>query len=83
MLLDDGRASYETLAEAVDLSAPAAGDRIDRLRELGIIEQFSANIDRSRLRDAVQLAVTLDVTPGETTAAEDRSRTFPVSSTSL
>lgn len=77
MLLDDGRASYKTLAEAVDLSAPAVSDRIDRLRELGIIERFSANIDRSRLRDGVQLAVTLDVTPGETTAVRESLADVP------
>jgi len=71
LLLDDGRAPYSALAEAVDLSPPAVSDRIDRLEELGVIERFTVNVDRSRLHDGVRLAVTLGVTPGETTAVRE------------
>ncbi|MFO7927906.1 MAG: winged helix-turn-helix transcriptional regulator [Halobacteriota archaeon] len=69
LLLDDGRASYKDLAAAVDLSSPAVSDRVDRLRELGIIERFTVNVDRSRLREGVRVLVTLDLSPGETTTA--------------
>ncbi|MCY4729231.1 AsnC family transcriptional regulator [Natronomonas gomsonensis] len=71
LLLDDGRRPYSDLAEEVGLSAPAVSDRIDRLRELGIVERFTVDIDRSRLSDGVRVAVTLDVTPGETTTARE------------
>ena len=71
LLLDDGRAPYSDLAEAVGLSPPAVSDRIDRLRELGIIERFTVNVDRSRLHDGVRVAVTLGVKPGETTAVRE------------
>lgn len=67
-LLEDGRASYKELADAVGLSPPAVSDRIDRLRELGVIERFTVNVDRSLLREGVRIAATLDVTPGETAA---------------
>jgi len=71
LLLDNGRRPYSDLAEEVGLSAPAVSDRIDRLRELGVVERFTVDIDRSRLRDGVRVAVTLDVTPGETMAVRE------------
>jgi DNA-binding Lrp family transcriptional regulator len=71
LLLEDGRRPYSELADDVGLSAPAVSDRIDRLRELGVVERFTVDIDRSRLRDGVRVAVTLDVTPGETTAVRE------------
>ncbi|TKR27636.1 winged helix-turn-helix transcriptional regulator [Natronomonas salsuginis] len=71
LLLDDGRASYKQLAETVDLSPPAVSDRVDRLRELGVIERFTVNVDRSRLREGVRVAITLVVTPGESTAVRE------------
>lgn len=66
LLLEDGRRPYSELADEVGLSAPAVSDRIDRLRELGVVERFTVDIDRSRLSDGVRVAVTLAVTPGET-----------------
>ena len=71
LLLEDGRAPYSDLAEAVGLSPPAVSDRIDRLRELGVVERFTVNVDRSRLHDGVHVAVTLGVTPGETTTVRE------------
>ncbi len=69
LLLEDGRASYADLAEAVGLSPPAVSDRIDRLSELGVIERFTVDIDRSALRGGVRVAVTLEVALGEAAAA--------------
>ena len=66
LLLDDARRPYSELADHVELSPPAVSDRIDRLRELGIIRRFTAEIDRSRLQDGVRLAVTFETAPGET-----------------
>ncbi len=64
LLLVDGRASYKELADEVGLSPPAVSDRIDRLRELGVIERFTVDIDRSTIRGGSRVAVTLDVEPG-------------------
>ena len=66
LLLDDARQPYSDLAERVGLSPPAVSDRVDRLRGLGIIRRFTAEIDRSRLQDGVRLAVTFESLPGET-----------------
>ena len=71
LLLADARRPYSELAEAVDLSAPAVSDRVDRLRELGVIERFTLDLDRSRLRDGIRLAVTLSVDPDETAAVRE------------
>lgn len=70
-LLEDGRQSYSALAEAVGLSAPAVSDRIDRLQELGVIERFTVDLDRSVLQDGVRLAVTFEVEPGESGAVRE------------
>jgi DNA-binding Lrp family transcriptional regulator len=66
LLLEDARRPYSELAEAVGLSPPAVSDRVDRLRDPGVVERFSLDLDRSRLREGVRLAVTVSVAPGET-----------------
>ncbi len=70
-LLENGRASYKELAESVGLSPPAVSDRIDRLREIGVIERFTVNVDRSVLREGIRIMATLDVVPGETATVRD------------
>lgn len=64
-LLEDARRSYRELAERVDPSTPAVSDRLDRLREIGVIERFTVEIDRTRLQEGVRVVVTFDVTSGE------------------
>jgi Lrp/AsnC family leucine-responsive transcriptional regulator len=64
LLLADGRRPFSEIAETVGLSAPAVSDRVDRLRELGVIEQFTVELDRSRLRDGQSLLVRIDCEPG-------------------
>ncbi len=71
LLLTDARRPYSELAEAVGLSAPAVSDRIDRLRDLGVIDRFTLDLDRSQLREGTPLVVTLEVTPDATTAVRE------------
>jgi DNA-binding Lrp family transcriptional regulator len=71
LLSDDARRPYSELAEVVDLSAPAVSDRIDRLQDAGIIEGFTVDLDRSKLREGVRLAVTFETTPGETATVRE------------
>ena len=71
LLLEDARRPYSELAEAVDLSPPAVSDRVDRLTELGVIERFTLDLDRSRLQEGDRLAVTLSASPGETTTVRE------------
>lgn len=48
-LLDDARRSYRGIADEVDLSPPTVSNRVDRLRELGVIRRFTLQLDRSML----------------------------------
>ena len=65
LLLADARRPYSDIAERVDLSAPAVSDRVDRLREVGVIEGFTLRIDGDALSDGLRVLVTLGVAPGE------------------
>jgi len=51
LLLADARRPYSDIAERVDLSAPAVSDRVDRLREVGVIQGFTLRIDGDALSD--------------------------------
>jgi len=65
LLLEDGRRPYSDIAEAVDLSPPAVSDRVERLREAGLIRRFTVDIDRSKLDEGVPVLADLSVAPGE------------------
>ncbi len=69
LLLADARRPYRDIADRVGLSAPAVSDRVDRLRELGVIEGFTVRIDDATLSTGTEALVTLSVAPAEATAA--------------
>jgi Lrp/AsnC family leucine-responsive transcriptional regulator len=68
LLLADARRPYSEIADRVDLSSPTVSDRVDRLREAGVVRRFTLDVDRSTLTDGVALLVTLTVAPGEVDA---------------
>jgi DNA-binding Lrp family transcriptional regulator/YHS domain-containing protein len=70
LLLADARRPFSDIADHVGLSAPAVSDRVDRLREMGVIRGFTLDLDRSTLREGVPVLVTVDVSP--TRASEVR-----------
>ncbi|SEO98279.1 DNA-binding transcriptional regulator, Lrp family [Halogranum amylolyticum] len=61
LLVADARRPYSDIAEHVDLSAPAVSDRIDRLRELGVVRGFTVDVDQSLLTSGVPVLVELGV----------------------
>ncbi|ELZ44481.1 transcriptional regulator [Halorubrum coriense DSM 10284] len=65
LLLADARRPYSDIADRVDLSAPAVSDRVDRLREVGVIQGFTLRIDGDALSDGLRVLVTLAVPPAE------------------
>ena len=71
LLLEDGRRPWADIADHVGLSPPAVADRVERLREMGVVRGFTVDLDRSRLREGVEVLVELTTEPGET----DRVRT--------
>lgn len=65
LLLEDGRRSYSEIADTVGLSAPAVSDRIDRLKEVGLIRRFTVAVDRGLLREGTPVLVTIQASPGD------------------
>lgn len=63
LLLSDARRPYRDIADRVGLSAPAVSDRVDRLRELGVLESFTITLDRSMLTEGARLLVTVTLPP--------------------
>lgn len=63
LLVTDGRRPYREIAEAVGLSPPAVSDRIDRLQAVGIIDQFTVNVNLDALHDRDPLGFTIQPTP--------------------
>ena len=49
LLLADGRASYQAIADEVGLSRPAVMERVKRLEETGHILGYTARLDRAKL----------------------------------
>jgi len=64
LLLEDARRPYSDIAERVDLSAPAVSDRVDRLVEMGLIQGFTLDVDRSLLQAGVPVLIEVDAKPG-------------------
>jgi DNA-binding Lrp family transcriptional regulator len=63
LLLADARRSYRDIADRVGLSPPAVSDRVDRLVDLGVIQSFTLDLDRTLLRAGTPVLVKLVVDP--------------------
>lgn len=61
LLMSDGRRPYSDIADVVGLSAPAVSDRVARLQEVGVINRFTLDIDRSQLRGGIPVLITLNI----------------------
>jgi len=72
-LMEDARRPWAEIADRVDLSPPAVSDRVDRLRELGVVRRFTLDLDRSKLREGVPVLVTVEPASG---AADDCREAF-------
>jgi DNA-binding Lrp family transcriptional regulator len=57
LLREDARTSLKDIASKVALSIPAVKARIERMRELGVIEGFTAIIDPSRIAERVRAII--------------------------
>lgn len=72
LLVEEGRRPYSDIADAVGLSPPTVSDRIDRLQEAGIIDQFTVDIDRSKLSGGLPVLVEVTFDPDGVEAGSDR-----------
>lgn len=60
VLNENARRPYSEIAEQLDVSQPTISNRVERLRELGIIHRFTLDLDRSVLHDGVSLLVDIE-----------------------
>ncbi|ELZ90148.1 Lrp/AsnC family transcription regulator [Haloferax mucosum ATCC BAA-1512] len=63
LLAEDARRPFSDISSEVDLSAPAVSDRIDRLREEGVIRRFTVDLDQSTISGGTPVLVRLSVRP--------------------
>lgn len=63
LLLEDARRPFRGIADEVGLSAPAVSDRIDRLRDRGVIRRFTVDLDRATLATAEECLLTVRTSP--------------------
>jgi len=71
LLVEDARRPYSEIAEAVELSPPTVSDRVDRLREVGVINRFTVDVDRSLMSSGASVLVDLHVRPGHIEEVRD------------
>jgi len=64
LLAEDGRRTYDDIAQRVSLSGPAVKRRIDRLRRRGALRGFTAVIDHSALGNRTEALIELFFAPG-------------------
>jgi DNA-binding Lrp family transcriptional regulator len=75
LLAADARRPFSAIGEEVGLSGPAVSDRVDRLREAGVITGFTINVDRSKLRGGVPVLVRVTVSSESLEEVRGRVRT--------
>lgn len=73
LLSQDGRASYQSLADRVGLSRPAVMERVKRLEEQGFIADYVAVLNRTRLGLGVTAFVAVRF-PAADEADDERAR---------
>ncbi len=77
LLAEDARRPFSEIGERVELSGPAVSDRVTRLEETGVIEGFTVDVDRTKLRAGVPVLVDVELPPSRPEAlgaARDRTR---------
>lgn len=61
ILRKDGRISMQNLARRINMSGPAAADRVKKLEDAGIIKGYAALIDMEKLNRPVHAFMTASV----------------------
>ncbi|MDZ7687407.1 MAG: AsnC family transcriptional regulator [Halobacteriales archaeon] len=70
LLVEDGRMAYTEIADEVGMSPPSVIERVERLREKGVLEGFEARLDRSVLGGS-RLLLRFRAPPDETSRIAD------------
>ena len=65
LLMEDARRSYKDIGEEVGLSPPSVSKRVSHLQELGVIQGFTLDIDRSMLTTGDAVLIEIEAKPGK------------------
>lgn len=74
LLAEDARRPYSDIGEEVGLSGPAVSDRVTRLQEAGVIQNFTIDVDRTQLRAGIPVMIQLDLPPEAVGEVRERVR---------
>jgi Lrp/AsnC family leucine-responsive transcriptional regulator len=74
LLVADGRASYQAIADEVGLSRPAVMERVKRLEEGGYIQGYHARLDRAKTGHPITAFVSVRYSAAELESAEPAVR---------
>ncbi|WP_418283832.1 AsnC family transcriptional regulator [Halorubrum sp. DTA46] len=74
LLAADARRPFSEIGERVGLSGPAVSDRVTRLEESGVINGFTIDIDRTKLRAGVPVLIDAELPASGLDAARERLR---------
>src|SRR5436190_8671263 len=66
LLVEDGRRTYDDIGRRVGLTAPSVKRRVDRMRERGALQGFTALVDHGALGWNTEALVELFFRPGTT-----------------
>ena len=72
LLIEDARRPYSEIATRVGLTPPAVSDRVTRLEEIGIIQRFTLDVDRTTFRNRFPVVIQLTVKPEAVERVFDR-----------
>lgn len=74
LLMEDARRSFTDIGDRVGLSAPSVSNRVDRLVDLGVVDGFTVDVDRSLLVTGDELLIDIETPPGGTGAVVETLR---------
>jgi DNA-binding Lrp family transcriptional regulator len=72
LLAENARRPFSEIGDTVGLSGPAVSDRVTRLEEAGIINNFTIDVDRTQLRAGVPVLIQVDLPPDSLEEARKR-----------
>ncbi|MFB6110814.1 MAG: AsnC family transcriptional regulator [Halodesulfurarchaeum sp.] len=74
LLAEDARRPFSDIGEAVGLSGPAVSDRVKRLQEAGVINNFTIDVNRGYLRAGVPVFVRAEIGSASLETVRERLR---------
>ena len=77
LLAENARRPFSEIGEEVGLSGPAVSDRVTRLQEAGVLNNFTIEVDRAQLRAGLPVLIQLSVPPEYSVTLIDEAEWTP------